>query len=52
VRKEVHPLHYEGAGQPGQGGRASTRVEAHGGSITVESKVGAGTTFMVLLPEA
>ncbi len=27
-------------------------VEAHGGSITVESKVGAGATFMVQLPEA
>ncbi len=27
-------------------------AEAHGGSITVESKVGAGTTFMVQLPEA
>jgi signal transduction histidine kinase len=27
-------------------------VEAHGGSIAVESEVGGGTTFMVLLPVA
>jgi signal transduction histidine kinase len=27
-------------------------VEAHGGSITVETQVGAGATFTIMLPDA